>query len=442
MDTQEPAAELDAAAEPARALRALTLIAASVLVIAATAVAYLHPSTSARRPEPVLPTSEVADQLGSVDFVTPTTGWFSATTDSGRFVVMGTTNAGRTWTRQLGGRSDRHSIFMRFFDSTHGMFALMGTRAEIYETGDGGHTWSSRWAISASANVLSMSFTDPLHGWLVIISGGRFGATVLRTSDGGRAWTNLGSPVVPGDQLYRIHFTDAKVGWLDTLSARPYAYRSADGGSTWRRVALPAPKGGWPAAGRFVVAAQPTQGVGVVATVVNFAPTTGRSGIGGTVTAYPPLTVATFDGGVPVTYHYTTLTDAIASWGLTWIPDQNSNASSPQVQAPGQVQLGSLDGGATWSLIAPPAAPGAIGYSDAASWWWIGSGAWASSSDGGTTWTPYRNIGVLQPLPGSLQVLDPQHAWFGAMAGGKSWLERTEDGGIRWEMISLPPIHA
>jgi photosystem II stability/assembly factor-like uncharacterized protein len=48
---------------------------------------------------------------------------------------------------------------------------------------------------------------------------------------------------------------------------------------------------------------------------------------------------------------------------------------------------------------------------------------------------------VLQPLPGSLQVLDSKHAWFGAMAGTKAVLETTADGGIRWEMIVLPPIN-
>jgi hypothetical protein len=59
---------------------------------------------------------------------------------------------------------------------------------------------------------------------------------------------------------------------------------------------------------------------------------------------------------------------------------------------------------------------------------------------GGTTWTAARNIGVIQPLPGSLQLLDSNHAWFGAMAGTKAVLERTVDGGITWEMIGLPAV--
>ena len=104
------------------------------------------------------------------------------------------------------------------------------------------------------------------------------------------------------------------------------------------------------------------------------------------------------------------------------------------------MRLGSLDGGSSWSVITPPGAPGAIGYSDAQNWWWIGSGAWSTSSDGGTTWTPYRNLGVPEPLPGSLQVLDPTHAWFGAMAGTRAVLESTGDGGIHWNMTILPAL--
>ena len=81
-----------------------------------------------------------------------------------------------------------------------------------------------------------------------------------------------------------------------------------------------------------------------------------------------------------------------------------------------------------------------MGYSDARDWWWIGSGAWSTSSDAGTTWTPYRNVGVPQPLPGSLQVLDPRHAWFGAMAGTRAVLVNTNDAGIHWQMRVLPVI--
>jgi photosystem II stability/assembly factor-like uncharacterized protein len=442
MDAPIPESDYESPVELARARRGLSLIVISLLVIVLTGFAYVRPTFGAPHAA-ITPAVPATYQLAAVDFDSPTSGWFAATFDSGRFAILHTSDTGRSWTRQLTGETNQRAVYMHFFDSSHGVFALMGSQPAMFRTTDGGRTWSSHPGMSAAGYVLSMSFVDPGHGWLLVRSSTSSGVTgeVLRTVDGGTIWTNLGSPVVGADDAYRVQFTDLQVGWLDSVSMRPYAYKTVDGGASWRQMPLPAPSGGWPAAGQFFVAAQATQGIGVIATVATFAPTSGRSGIGGKVVSYPPLTVRTFDGGVPVFYIYATFVDAIPTADLTDVETQYRKGSSSQVQAPNQVQLGSLDGGSTWSVIAPPNAPGAIGYSDAQNWWWIGSGAWSTSSDGGTTWTPYRNVGVLQPLPGSLQVLDSRHAWFGAMAGTKAVLETTADGGIRWEMIVLPPIN-
>jgi len=442
MGPQEPEADDDPPVEPARARRGLTVMFVSLVVIAAIGIAYTRPSLSAPTASATLPVPSPY-QLAGVDFVDANTGWFVATFDSGRYALLHTSDAGRTWSLQLTGETDQRGVYMRFFDPGHGVLALVGNKPLTFQTADGGRTWSSRPTINnLSTYAQSVSFIDPQQGWLLARSTANPGAvTLLRTRDGGATWTNLGSPVAEGDEPYRVQFTDSAVGWLDTVSVKPHAYKSIDGGLSWRQVPLPAPTGGWPATGEFFVAAQPTQGAGVVATVVNFVPYVGRSGIGEQVIAFPPLTVRAFDGGLPVVYRYATFVDAIPGSDLRKVETENKGGAYAQGQAPNQVQLGSLDGGLTWKVIAPPAAPGAIGYSDAQTWWWIGSGAWSRSSDGGTTWTATRNIGVIQPLPGSLTVLDSKHAWYGAMAGTKAVLERTVDGGITWEMIGLPGLH-
>jgi len=444
MDPHEPEALADDfPAQPARARRGVSLIFVSLLVIGLTGIAYLHPSIGAS-PSHVAPTVPAAYQLAAVDFVTPDTGWFAGTFDSGRFALMHTTDAGDHWARQLSGDVGNAGVYVNFFDSTGGVVAVLGPQSVIYRTADGGHRWSVSPILSGVAyltSVSSVSFADASHGWLLLSTPTvASGAELLRTNDGGLTWTNLGSPALGNDLVYRVHFTDPQTGWLDSLSAGPYAYKSADGGATWRQVPLPAPRGGWSAAGQFLVSAQPTQGSGVVATVASFAPTLGRSGIGAAVVSYPPLTVRAFDGGASVSYVYLTLADTLSSSPWSAADTKSRSGSSAQVQAPNQVQLGSLDGGSTWTAIAPPTAPGAIGYFNARDWWWIGSGAWSTSSDGGTTWTPNRNLGVPQPLPGSLQVLDPTHAWFGAMTGARAVLEDTSDGGLHWQMTVLPVL--
>ncbi len=200
----------------------------------------------------------------------------------------------------------------------------------IYRTSDGGRRWSSepiRGGVADLTSVSSVSFADAFHGWLLrstptVASG----TELLRTSDGGATWTNLGSPALGNDLAYRVHFSNIQVGWLETLSARPYAYKSVDGGATWSHVPLPAPRGGWPPTGQFLVAVQPTQGIGVIATVASFTPPAGRSGIGASVASYPPLMVRAFDGGVPVYYVYATFADTIS----------NTSWSAPHTKNPGR----------------------------------------------------------------------------------------------------------
>jgi photosystem II stability/assembly factor-like uncharacterized protein len=91
-------------------------------------------------------------------------------------------------------------------------------------------------------------------------------------------------------------------------------------------------------------------------------------------------------------------------------------------------------------LIQPPSSSGAIGYFDASNWWWIGGAQWAHSGDGGATWTDPQNIGAIEPLPGSLRVLDRNHAWFAGSAGARPVLEATADGGRGWRMVLLPAL--
>lgn len=426
--------------------RALTLIAVSILTITVAGIGYLRPSSGSGAalqpaPAPAADKLRASYQLAAVDFVTPTSGWVIVESQGRDFVVLHTADAGDTWDRQLMGSAGIIGEYVRFFDPTHGVLVLLGAPAALYQTSDAGSTWRRQALAQDGAFILSADFVDANHGWL-LAQASTEGEVLLRTEDGGGTWAGLGSPVAYADWAYRVTFANLRDGWLYSQSAAPYAYRSRDGGATWRRVPLPGPPGGWPASrgglistGEFFVAAHTTQGSGVVATVIAGPPQSGRSSRGGVLMTFPVVKVRTFDGGGAATSVYAD----VSPYRYPYI--QHVNAGSlADTEPANQFQLSSLDGGLSWRAIAPPSTYGAVGYIDARNWWWIGPGVQSSTSDAGMTWTTIRGVGVPEPLPVSLQFVDANHAWFGAMAGTRPLLETTEDGGIHWRMILLPAL--
>ena len=433
---------------PAHARRALVMIVLSILAIGVTGISYLQPRVTLTAPLPRLNAGAAAAafKLTAVDFVTPSTGWVLMEGQSHDFAVFHTANGGDAWSNQLAGPAGEVGEYLNFFDPAHGMVAVLGPAATIYRTGDGGKTWGREPMDLAGGNLVSAFFVDARHGWLLarkVSPDGVQTQELFRTSDGVN-WSSLGNPVLASDVAYTVSFVDLNVGWLYSKSDGPYAYATRDGGTHWMRITLPAPVGGWPVAPAgaklpeaFFVAARPTRGDGVVATVVAVAPPQGRSSAGGIVTAYPPLTVKRFDGGQPITYIYSTSGD-VAPSRYTLIGAAARPGPLVTQPADNQVQLASIDGGTSWSVISPPVDAGAIAFLDALNWWWIGQGSWSKTADGGQTWSNTRSLAVPEPLPGSLQLLDAEHAWFGAMAGPRPLLESTEDGGIHWTMSLLP----
>ena len=434
--------ELQSLSNSWRAPRALTLIVLSILTIAIAGIAFVQPQmlfasgTSAPAVKAPAPS-----QLAAVDFVTATTGWVAMEFPPRDFALLRTTDAGETWTRQLAGTAGQIGEYVRFFDAENGVLVPLGPQAFIYQTSDGGTTWKKQPLIQGGGYVWSADFIDPLHGW-ILGSAATEGQALFRTADGGKTWTGLGTPVLFSDWAFRVLFANATDGWLYSQSTGPYAYRTKSGGATWSRIPLPAPAGGWPSVqggsistGEFFVAAHPTQGAGVMATVIGVAEHNGRLKIGGVLLGYPPLRVSTYDGGRPVTDTYR----EVGPYRYSSIERINPG---PYVHTlpPNQFQMSSVDGGVSWVDVDPPSASGAIGFIDARNWWWIGSGARSTTSDAGSTWSEIRGAGVPQPIAGSLQFLDAEHAWFGGMAGPRPLVEATDDGGIHWRMVLLPAI--
>jgi photosystem II stability/assembly factor-like uncharacterized protein len=435
----EPDEEPGFPSDPSRALRAKAVGALSLIVVAAACVAYLRPSIQATPP---VSTFAASYQVDAVNFVDPSTGWVLADLDTAAFAVVSTKDAGRSWTTRLISPSSRHGEYMRFFNRSTGVVVAIGAEAAVYATRDGGAHWTRRGVDAGDVYVMSASFVDPTHGWLLgfgAVSTGLGSTVLLRTTDGGATWTDLGSAAVPTVQAFAVSFTDQRNGWLDAVAPGPYAYATSDAGATWHPVTLPTPAAGWPVPhGAFFVAARPTLGNGVIATVVNSDHINGRLGAGSAVVGYPPLTVRAYDGGSPVTYVYTTVVDG-SSDGILHVSDAiHAPGPATAVQPASQIGMRSTDRGATWTAFVPPAPGGTIGYADAMSWWWVGPGLRSKTSDGGLTWSPSQANAVMDPLPGSLVVLDAKHAWVSGVRESGPMLFSTSDGGQHWSQVRLP----
>ena len=424
--------ELDATPSGARALRALSLIAVSVLVLVGTGIAYLHPSLSVFTAAGTSPAVlQSAYSVSAVDFIDSKTGLVVAQFPSGNIAVLHTTDGGTAWTRQLSLRGNGHAQYIKFFDMIVGVFAMLGGSPVLYRTYDGGASWAAMPMLGPGASLLSVSFLDSRHGWMLARQAGETPGSppnLYRTEDRGGSWINLGRPLAAPGQAYQVRFSSLTMGWLATSGPEPFAYRSEDLGDTWSRVALPSPRGAWPASGQFFVGVQPTSGGGALASIVYFPLVKGRSGVGGSIRAFPPLTVRVFDGGKPDTYTYTTVLDRLSIGGRAG------------AQAPNETVLSTVNNGTTWTPIRPPSGAGAIGYFDAADWWWVGAGSLSRTADAGISWTNPQSTAVVEPLPGSLQLLDESHAWFAASLGSQPVLESTDDAGLRWRIVLLPAL--
>jgi photosystem II stability/assembly factor-like uncharacterized protein len=127
----------------------------------------------------------------------------------------------------------------------------------VFATSDGGRTWTASAPVTADGYVSQLSFTDPLHGWLLWNEGaamGRNPVRVYRTADGGAHWSltaqsppatsNSSAGIPVGCDKTGITFASAAAGWMTSDCAAGLSGEllvSRDGGVTWAPQQLPVP---------------------------------------------------------------------------------------------------------------------------------------------------------------------------------------------------------
>jgi photosystem II stability/assembly factor-like uncharacterized protein len=141
------------------------------------------------------------------------------------------TDGGLTWVAAPSG-SDADLWSVSFADPQHGW--VVGADATtggsvLLATTNGGAAWTDTTPAGLSGSLTNASFGDPAHGFVGTTDG-----KLLKTSNGGAAWQTL--TVAPGYKGYlTVDFVDATHGWVGGTRGR--LWKTADGGATW--TALP-----------------------------------------------------------------------------------------------------------------------------------------------------------------------------------------------------------
>jgi photosystem II stability/assembly factor-like uncharacterized protein len=411
---------MDESGQSGRAHRAIALMAVAVVALAAAAGIYLR---STARP-PVVPSPTT---VSSLFWLSARVGWIVVVDGQQRSVLYHTVDGGLHWTRQFA--TVDSGVAVHFLDATQGLMteptSFPNPNPTLLRTEDGGDHWSP---ISLDPDVGSNPnvsfFLDLLRGWVMVRTGRSDtteDAVIFKTEDGGLDWTVATSvdPIswvshgLQEEGLKRwLSFRTASDGLLGSLEPDGSAavYVTHDGGTDWRLVPLPAPRGGWNA-GDMLTLLPPTisaDGDGAMMVVETSRQGGGRPTTGRPVSFGPPSVVV---------YHTN-------DGGDTW---------DAPVSAPADVVV---------NLADPTFTAGGAFVNGAAGWLMGGGSAWVTS-DSGRTWSRRgelpsgRSFNELAPVDESVAVGEAT-AGRGSRATWSLFL--TEDAGRTWRELPSPPV--
>lgn len=175
--------------------------------------------------------------------------------------ILRSIDGGETWeVIDLTGKAGM-ILDVKFFDEMNGLVFAATTRSSrdaeglVLRTEDGGRTWREVYR-SGRPHELIWKASFPLDGqtgYATVQSYDQQRSTqlVIKTTDGGRSWTEMEIAQNPKARQFGIGFIDADTGFVGTFDG---GYGTSDGGLTWRKVPIA------PAANKFDVVRTPTGG--------------------------------------------------------------------------------------------------------------------------------------------------------------------------------------
>ncbi len=186
-----------------------------------------------------VPTDElpVVESMYSIFFLDENIGFAGGNDD----LLLKTVNGGNTWT-QIATESNGGDILSVYFANEKIGWILSGTSSggRVYYTTYGGASWSEQMSETV-INLKAMSFSSPNHG---ICVGGKDGGFAFYYTTDGLNWTKSPNPTgIPGvysrTDIYGLDMADDSVacvtGWGSSAAGlQPsFTIRTSNGGATW-----------------------------------------------------------------------------------------------------------------------------------------------------------------------------------------------------------------
>ena len=227
-----------------------SLVRAALVVFTSLAILPVTPSSGwAQTAATKLTTTSTTNlqssgRVQAMKLVAPDVGWILQQNH-----LYWTQDNGQDWTNITPGGSQQQIEGAFFLNTTAGWALINGVGSDAFiqvaSTTNSGHSWQIK-AIGADvlqqvpnyAGAGPLFFVDTQHGWLVLhqVSSSNFSVgALLKTDNGGVAWTLLPSPPAAGS----INFITPQIGWMAGGPMGDGLWRTEDGGKSWESSSIP-----------------------------------------------------------------------------------------------------------------------------------------------------------------------------------------------------------